>query len=51
MKLCIKKYNFFIHLLIGDTPAAAKAPRVDGEKGKAGLRLFRSEGVEGVEGV
>ena len=45
-----KKSIIFVHLLIGDTPAAAKAPKVDGENGKAGFRLF-SEGVDGVEGV
>ena len=47
----IKKYIGFVHhLLIGEAPAAANAPKVDGENGKAGFKLL-SEGVDGVVGV
>ena len=47
-----KKYIqvFVHHLLIGEAPAAANAPKVDGENGKAGFKLL-SEGVDGVVGV
>ena len=38
------------HLLIGETPVASMAAKVDGENGKAGFRVL-SEGVVGVVGV
>ena len=47
----IKNIQVFVHhLLIGEAPAAANAPKVDGENGKAGFKLL-SEGVDGVVGV
>ena len=47
----IKNIKLFVnHLLIGEAPAAANAPKVDGENGKAGFKLL-SEGVDGVVGV